>query len=176
MFKREVPAPSAQEALVERLAREFRGPLKRYFFRRVYSLEEAEDLTHELFVRLVRKKDLSAVDNPEAFMFQVATNLVRDRSRRRQTASSFMEELTADSALYDAISPERVLDAKQSLQIALAALRDVDDKARSIFILHRVEGLKYSEIADIYGITQSAVEKQISKCLVRLAKEVLKKG
>lgn len=175
MLNRENTKRSSRDILAVRLAREFREPLKRYFFRRVYNWEEAEDLTHELFLRLVRKTDLATVDNPEAFMFQVANNLIRDRSRRRHTAAAFISELTSESTAYETLSPERVLDGKQSLQIALGALCELDAKARSIFILHRIEGLKYSEIADIYGVTQSAVEKQINKCLIRLAKEVLKR-
>ena len=153
------------------LTARYREPLRRYFYRRVLNHAEAEDLTQELFVRIVRKADIGQVENPEAFLFQAAVNLLRDRSRRYKTSNAFLAEITAsDENKFEDLSPERVLDSKQCLQKAMQVLNGLDARTRNVFILHRLEGMKHAEIAELYGISVSSVEKYIMKCLVLLAK------
>lgn len=72
---------TTRESFLRRLSERYRQPLTAYFQRRVRSRNEAEDLTQEVFLRLVRRLDVEAIDNPEAFVFQSAVNLLRDRSQ-----------------------------------------------------------------------------------------------
>ena len=157
--------------LLADLSARYREAMRRYFVRRVRNSDEADDLTQELFVRLLRKSDMEGVDNPEAFLFHAAANLLRDRGRRKKTSQDFMSEITASSAEnFEVLSPERVLASKQSLQSALRALNMVDARMRDVFILHRLEGMKYAEIAGLYGISVSSVEKYVARCLAHLVK------
>jgi RNA polymerase sigma factor (sigma-70 family) len=55
------------------------------------------------------------------------------------------------------------LAARERLQKVLAALESLGPRTREIFLLHRLDGLKYREIASQLGITVSAVEKHIAK-------------
>ena len=93
-------------AIVDR----FRGPLKSYFRKRVYGAEEAEDLVQDVFCRIAAQGDADRMENPEAYIFQIAANLLRDRARRESTRSSAMREIghrTEDFG--EELSPERVL-------------------------------------------------------------------
>jgi RNA polymerase sigma-70 factor (ECF subfamily) len=163
-------AQSDDNAFFRELSQTYRQPLTRYFQRRVGTREEAEDLTQEVFVRLLRRPSGEAIENPEAFLFRTAVNLVRDRARRGKTATSHLAELMNRETGVEALSPERVLDSRQSLQTALEALKELDERTRDAFILHRLEGLKYAEIAELYGVSVSSIEKYIIKALAHLAK------
>lgn len=164
------PAESARESFLRRLSERYRAPLTAYFQRRVRSRNEAEDLTQEVFLRLVRRMDVEAIDNPEAFVFRSAVNLLRDRSRRGKTHQSHLVELTHHHADIEELSPERVFDSRQSLTLVLSVLEELDQRSRDAFILHRLEGMKHTEIASLMGVSVSSVEKYIIKALSLLAK------
>jgi RNA polymerase sigma factor (sigma-70 family) len=164
------PATVDREAFLERLSLSYRQPLIAYFKRRVGSREEAEDLTQEVFLRLVRRLDAETIDNPEAFVFRTAINLLRDRSRRGKTWTSHLSELSHQQAPFEEVSPERVLNSRQSLTSVLRALDELDERTRDVFILHRLEGMKHAELAALYGVSVSSIEKYIMKALAHVAK------
>lgn len=163
------PLEEGREAFLRDLSTRYRQPLIAYFQRRVRSREEAEDLTQEVFLRLSRRLDLEEIDNAEAFLFRTAVNLLRDRSRRGKTAASHMDEMVHRAGVEE-LSPERVVESRQSLASVLRALDELDDRTRDAFILHRLEGMRHAEIAGLYGVSVSSVEKYIIKALAHLAK------
>ncbi len=167
---------SDEETLIQRLSTQYRDAVRRYFLKRVRNTDEAEDLTQELFLRLVRRGKNDDIQDAESFLFQAASNLLRDRQRRRTTAGAFLTDYTYSAAqTFEVLSPERVLDSKQSLQCALEALDNLEAKCRNAFILHRLEGLRYVEIAQIYGVSVSAVEKYMMKANAAMAKHALRR-
>ena len=161
---------ASREQASLQLVERFRAPLISYFFRRIGTKSEAEDLTHEVLLRVLSKHDFEALENPDGFIFQTATNLLRDRARRARTRRERKNELENSLAQAEVFSPERVMNGRQELKRVLLALKELPAKTRNIFMLHRLEGLKYYEIADLYGISTSAVEKHLIKALAHLAK------
>ena len=167
----QIPAPTAdREKLLRQLSERYRLPLTAYFARRVGSRSEAEDLTQEVFLRMVRRLELENVENVEAFVFRTAVNLLRDRSRRDKSQSVRRVEFANRQTDVDDLSPERVFDSRQSLTLVIAVLEGLDERTRDAFILHRLEGMKHSQIAELLGVSVSSVEKYIIKALTQLAK------
>jgi RNA polymerase sigma factor (sigma-70 family) len=166
-------APGA--TLIGELDRRFRLPLIAYFRRRVSSAAEAEDLTQDVFERVLKALSHAPIVNAEALVFRIAVNLLRDRARREITRGG-EQSLTCENivALADALtvdlSPERVVLGERTLADVLAALQELGERTQAIFYLYRLENLKIREIAAIYGISASAVEKQVSKALLHLTR------
>ena len=167
--------PTPRETLIGELDRRFRLPLKAYFRRRVTSAAEAEDLTQDVFERILKVLNNESIENAEALVFRIAVNLLRDRARREMTRRgdqpltsenivAFADALTVD------LSPERVVLGERDLADVLAALQELSERTRAIFYLYRLENLKIREIAALYGISASAVEKQVSKALLHLTR------
>jgi RNA polymerase sigma-70 factor (ECF subfamily) len=75
-----------------------------------------------------------------------------------------------ESELVEEISPERVLLSKDSLADVLRSLEELGELTRNIFILFRLENMKQKDIAALYGIGRSTVEKHVVKAVVHLAK------
>ena len=169
MRPQSVSADTNRDDFLRGLSARYRQPLIAYFQRRVRSREEAEDLTQEVFLRLSRRLDVEQVENPEAFLFRTAVNLLRDRSRRGKTLASHLVEMTHRGSAVEELSPERVLEGRQSLASVLRALDELDERTRDAFILHRLEGMRHAEIADLYGVSVSSIEKYIIKALAHLA-------
>lgn len=163
----------ARESLVRELDRRFRRPLIAYFRRRVPSALEAEDLTQDVFERILKSLNTAPILNAEALVFRIAVNLLRDRFRRGLTHGR-EEPLTpenivefADAFTVD-LSPERVVLGESALAEVLAALHELGERTQAIFYLYRFENLKIREIGAAYGISASAVEKHVSKALLHL--------
>jgi RNA polymerase sigma-70 factor (ECF subfamily) len=169
MRPQKVSADANREDFLRGMSSRYRQPLIAYFQRRVRSREEAEDLTQEVFLRLSRRLDVEQVDNPEAFLFRTAVNLLRDRSRRGKTAASHLEAMVHREPTVEELSPERVVEGRQSLASVLRALDELDERTRDAFILHRLEGMRHAEIANLYGVSVSSIEKYIIKALAHLA-------
>lgn len=173
-----IPQDSAeqeQQDFIAQLADRYHAPLLTYFMRRVSVKADAEDLTQETFLRIARRKDASDIKNAEAFLFQTAVNLLRDRARREKTRFDNYIELAERQKSAEVLSPERVVLGREALQLVLASLGQLSEKTRDVFLLHRLEHMKYREIAELYGISQSAVEKHMIKALAHLAKAMDKK-
>jgi RNA polymerase sigma factor (sigma-70 family) len=163
----------SREAMIGALDRRFRLPLNAYFRRRVASKSEAEDLTQDVFERILKVLSHAPIANAEALVFRIAVNLLRDRARR-EIAHGGEQPLTSENivAFADALtvdlSPERVVLGERTLADVLATLQELSERTRAIFYLYRLENLKIREIAAIYGISASAVEKHVSKALLHL--------
>lgn len=168
-----IPAPDLEkerEQLLAQLAQRYRFPLNAFFARRVRSSSEAEDLTQEVFLRMVRRLGAGGFDNIEAFVFRTAVNLLRDRSRRGKTLASREVDFAQRIGEVDDLSPERVFDSRQSLRHVIDVLEELDERTRDAFILHRLEGMKHAQIAEVLGVSVSSVEKYIVKALSLLAR------
>src|SRR5690349_12246421 len=74
--------PAQHRQVLADLDRRFRSALLAYFGRRVSSVSEAEDLTQDVFERLLRALEAGPILNAEALIFRIAVNLLRDRARR----------------------------------------------------------------------------------------------
>lgn len=154
----------------------FRAPLLAYFTRRVQDRSEAEDLTQEVFVRLMRQAQQPRREAVQAYVFVTAANLLKDRARLRVThrtqAHRSLDEIAETSAAAHALvedrNPERVLTGKDTLREFVSALKELSERTRDIFILSRIEHMHQGDIAKLFGISVSAVEKHVMKALNHL--------
>lgn len=166
----------SEKSPMARLDARYRGPLMSFFLRRVRDRSEAEDLTQEVFVRMVASAEVERLANPDAFVFKVAANLLCDRGRKAVRAwanagpidpdliGALVREMVEDRA------PERVLLGRERLSDVLRTLGELGDRTRDIFILFRLENMKQREIAALYGMGQSTVEKHVMRAVMHLTR------
>jgi RNA polymerase sigma factor (sigma-70 family) len=179
--REDAPPPERHKAEFE-LDRSFRGPLLAYFLKRVKNRNEAEDLTQEVFVRLLNHPDKNNGHTLNGYVFTIAANLLRDRAksaaaahdRTVQSLDLLVEKDAFSANLVEARNPERVLVGKQTIQDVLDALAELGERTRDVFILARLENVQHREIAAIYGISVSMVEKLMMKAMAHLGARFLK--
>ncbi|AQR61912.1 RNA polymerase subunit sigma-24 [Brevundimonas sp. LM2] len=159
---------SAGSEAFDALSRRLRPALMRYFQRRTESAADAEELVQELFLRLLRRADLFALQNLDGYVFEAAANLARDRARRQQARGGRHIDIDDIEPAADEPSPERVVDGRKRLDLMLSALDRLPPRARTIVILRRFESLTYGQIADRLGISVSAVEKHMVRSMSAL--------
>ena len=157
---------------------ERRGELVRHFRIRLRSQEEAEDLVHDLYLKIVRLPD-QEIHNPIAYLYRLGTNLMLDRIKqqtravRRDTAWRAGETTTiGDQDVAAVTAADEALAARQRLGQILAAIESLPPPARQAFRLHKLEGLSHAETAAVMGVSRSSVEKYLMAslaCILRTA-------
>ena len=162
--------PSCPDAVEETLSgiERFRASLLRFFERRVDRLE-AEDLVQDVFVRLARRGDLDRIENLGGYVFETAANVLRDRGRRRRVRAADRHELFDNDRHGGADFPaDRVVEGQERLRRAGAALLELPERTRTVFVLRRLEGLCYRDVAARLGVSVSAVEKHMARAVAHL--------
>jgi RNA polymerase sigma-70 factor, ECF subfamily len=150
---------------VERLFREYHAPLVRYLTRRLGDRDWAEEVAQETFVRALRQDTLT---NERAWLFAVATNLVRDEARKDARRRRHLELLRAEAEAESIVEPEPT-DVERAEERALArkaidALTERDREA----LLMREEGLDYNEIAEALELSVASIGTTLSRARRRL--------
>ncbi len=165
-------ARTAKATLVD-LDRRYRRPLRTYFEKRIREAYDVEDLVQDVFTRLAARSDLKHVEFLDGYVFQTAANVIRDRLRRRLTRRASDHDSIDDSSLpTDELSPERVLQGRQLLDRAVAALQELPTRTRHVFVLYCYEEMKQEEIAADLGLSLSGVRFLLRQAKAHLARRM----
>lgn len=157
----------------EPYASRYRQVLMAFFLRRVSNHAEAEDLTQDALIRLAGANTAS-VEHPDAYVFQVAANLLRDRQRRNRVRNEYLIALwRTEQGRVEARDPSRVAEARESLASLQSALRELQARTRNVFLLYRLEHMGKPEIAASFGISCSAVDKHLMRALAHLVRRTM---
>jgi len=153
---------------------ESRGELLRFLTARVGDRAEAEDLLHDLWLR-IQSADAGPVANGRSYLYRAAQNIVLDRARARQrrlvreTAWSGFDTDRASTEPVDTRADiEAEIAAREDAAALAAAIAKLPDKAGLVFRLHKIDGLAHAEIAARLGISRSGVEKHIATAMTHL--------
>lgn len=163
--------PNAMPGNLLELSNRLRPALVAFFQRRLRDPSLAEDLTQDLFCRLASGPQ-HVVDNPEAYIFRIAANLVNDHYRREIVRNRFQHSEMQSSSEIDQLDAVRTLEARESVGQVALTLNRLPERTRHIFILYRLEGMPRKSIADLFGISVSAVEKHIATAMRTLLREI----
>lgn len=162
--------PAALQRLVELFAPRVFGLL----YRLTGSREIAEELLQETFLRLVRTiGDYEHSGRFQAWLFRIATNLVRDHARRqrRRQPTLPLDDAQRDGLARLAVSqtgPAEELQRRESRQRVNAALDALGALDREIILLRHFAGLSFREIAALLEIPLGTALARAHRALKRL--------
>lgn len=141
-----------------------------HYFRKKVGRDAASDLVQEAFTRMLRSGAFERVENPQAYLTRTAHNLVIEFARRRMRRPSdvcmFDEERDAPVLPQQ----EQRIEAAELRRIFRRALRAMPRRTRRIFLMHRLRGMTYKEIAEKLGIGDKAVQYHMMRALARCRK------
>jgi RNA polymerase sigma factor (sigma-70 family) len=155
------------QALLGEWFRTWRMPLRRYLSRKGSgSAADIDDIAQEVFLRLLRYDRAELIERPQAYLFQVASNVSAEwamrSSRRLPHHSEWLDDLV------DTLSPESETE-RESVQKRLhAALDQLPARAREILRLHFADGMTHPEIAARLGVTRKIVKRDTARAYAML--------
>ena len=143
--------------------------LTRFLHHHVGRPQDIGDIVQECFQRVLASKTnlLSRIEKPSVYLVRVARNLLTDRARtdQRQLRSVHHEYVDGENAGPD---PLNALEARDMLRRVEERLAHLKPMTRDIFLMHRFDGMTYSEIAAATGMSEKGVEKQIAKAMTAI--------
>jgi RNA polymerase sigma factor (sigma-70 family) len=129
---------------------------------------DPEDVVQEAFAQFAALEDPQAVENPRAFLYRSAHNLVVDHHRRHIVRNRFAREQAPapDAEISDDRDAERVSCARQRLSIVEQAIRSMEPRRRTVFVLHRIHELSYAEISRRLRMPETTVKRLVAAAIV----------
>lgn len=154
---------------VEQLYEQEREHLYTYLLYFGVPPHKAQELTQDSFLKLYLTMEKgTAIDNPKAWLYRVAHNLAVRGYRREPVFAPLDPEAPAPTPLPD---PERSAIEQQRRRALIEGIHALSPQQKHCLHL-RVQGLRYREIADVVGISTSAVSEFLRRAVNRLRETV----
>jgi RNA polymerase sigma-19 factor, ECF subfamily len=147
--------------------------LQRFLLRRVGDRHDADDLSQEVFARLLRVENAALIRNPLAYLLGIATHVVREFRQRKQHQCVIFDSDMADSLSENLELTPRVGAASNADRLELqnwldSALRQLPPTHQAVLLLVKRDGLSYEEAACATGLSIHTIEKYLVEARARL--------
>lgn len=138
--------------------------------RRLRNRQQAQDLAHDTFVRVLESASES-VELPRAYLHQMARNIAVD-GFRREALRDAKEQAAVPPSLSETGDPEQYMRAIQLAESVEKALQELPLNCRKVFVWQKIDGLTQAEIAERLGLSKNMVEKYMIRTLRHLRERV----
>lgn len=146
--------------------------VRRYVFYRSGDGDVATDIAQDTFLRIWEKQMIIEMKTARNLLFKIAGDLYITRYHREQLAFKFFDTYEPNK---DNLTPEDQLNYEDLKNAYEKALASMSEKQRVVFLMSRVDELKYKEIAERLGLSVKAIEKRMSQALEHLKKQLKEK-
>lgn len=144
--------------------------LRNFLFYKFKNLELAEDITQEAFLKLWQNCKEVPLEKVKSYLYTIANNTTLNALAHEKVVLTYANNHNSEDKTNQ--NPEYLLEEEQFKEKLLHAISKLNETQRIAFLMHRVDGKKYAEIAVILDISVKAVEKRIHLALVELRKEI----
>ncbi|MDR1486295.1 MAG: sigma-70 family RNA polymerase sigma factor [Planctomycetaceae bacterium] len=140
--------------------------IRRYVLRFLPDSDSANDVTQEVFLRL--KENQNKIEQPRAWAYRTARNLVIDRFRQIKM-SELPDNILAEATKFN---PVLLTEKKEVIEMIQEKINELSARHREVLRLKFQEGLKYAEIAEIINEPVTTVAWLIHEAVALLKKEL----
>ncbi|MFT6369222.1 MAG: RNA polymerase sigma-70 factor (ECF subfamily) [Maribacter sp.] len=139
-----------------------------YIYYKFGNEEKAHDAVQEAFIKLWENCTKVPPKKAKSFLYTVANNLYLNVLKAEKVRLKY-----ADKSLKTTNeNPEFILEEKQFQEKLDTALESLPENQRATFLMNRIDGLKYTEIAELEGVSIKAIEKRMHLALKSLRKKI----
>jgi RNA polymerase sigma-70 factor (ECF subfamily) len=159
------PAGDGRPERIARLFSEHNESLVRFLAARLHSVQEAKEVAQEAYVRLLSLDDSGAVSFLRAFLFKTAANLAVDRLRSRSRQRQAMDAGLCDE-LREASTPDHEAAQAEEAEIVRRLIGELPPKCRRAFLLHRIHGEDFPQIAQQMELSERMVRHYVLRAVL----------
>jgi len=167
------------EGSFEMLVERYEAPLLNFFFRLTRDRQAAEDLVQETFLRVVRSKATYQVKASfRTYIYRIGRNLWIDRYRSAKCRPKTMsmntpvadgtERAMSERLEGSELPPEANLEFTETRALLLAAIDELPETQREVFVLWLETGMKYAEISEIIDVPVGTIKSRMHTAVHRL--------
>ena len=142
--------------------------LKAYLRSSFPHVRDVDDVVQESYLRIWKVRTKQTVNSARAFLFTVVRHVALDKVRHdRASPIDSMADLADSSAVEDSLSTIALIDQQEKIRLLGKALALLSERTREIVVLRKFEGISQKEVARRLGLSEAAVEHQVSRGLSR---------
>jgi RNA polymerase sigma-70 factor (family 1) len=139
--------------------------VRKYILYRSGNEEMATDIAQDTFMRIWEKQLTIDPKTVKGFLLKIAGDLFISQYRREKVAFNFFNTYQPNNK---STTPEDELNFQELKKAYETALESMPEKQRTVFLMSRIDELKYKEIADQLELSVKAIEKRMSQALEHL--------
>jgi RNA polymerase sigma-70 factor (ECF subfamily) len=151
------------------LFNEMYQPLKNYVYYKTGNIDVAEDVSQDTFIKVWEKRDDIRPQTVKALLYTIANNLCKNRFEHQQVVFDFANNY---KHYHENSSPQFELELKEFNDKLQKAIGGLNEKQRTVFLMNRIDGLTYNQIANSLELSVKAVEKRMKNALNELKKTI----
>jgi RNA polymerase sigma-70 factor (ECF subfamily) len=160
-----MPAGLSDQKVFKKVYLKHSREVRNFLYYKCGDEAQAEDFMQEAFLRLWKARDKVPVEKAVGFLFTVGNRLFLDHIKHKKVSLKFQQRQTNKSVRED---PEFLYEQQEFKERLEKAINDMPEKWRVVFLMSRMEKMKYSEIAERLDISVKAVEKRMHNALSAL--------
>ncbi|MEO8998694.1 MAG: RNA polymerase sigma factor [Rhodanobacter sp.] len=170
MVKPELPSESQSEQareFADSAVRSYHEDLHRFLRRRVWHAQDLDDVVQEVYLRLLRVKNSEMVRNPLAYLYGVASHVVREFNLGKHHTRMVFDSDAVDTMMDNPASSSMEAGGHFERQVS-EALAQLPANRMAVLLLERRDGLSHAEIAQKLGLSLHTVKKYSVEALAHV--------
>jgi RNA polymerase sigma-70 factor (family 1) len=144
-------------------------PVRNFVYYKSGDIQVAEDIAQDVFLKIWEKREGIRIETVKSLLYKVATNLFLNRMEHHKVLLKF---IPPDPSEMKVAGPDFELEMKEFDKKLQTALTDLDEKQRTVFLMNRIDGFTYLQIAETMGLSVKAIEKRMEKAIAFLKKRI----
>lgn len=144
-------------------------PVRNFVYYKTGDSGEADDIAQDTFSKIWEKRDTIKTETVKQLAFTIASNLCKNRFEHKKIVLEFAGNYKLNG---NSESPEYEMEMNQFGEILKSAINGLGEKNRVVFLMNRIDGLTYHEIATNLGLSVKAIEKRMKNALDELKTKI----
>lgn len=141
----------------------YNNQILNYFFRLSGNLEDSQDLTQSVFLRLLKyRKSFNQSKSFKSWIYGVSRNMLKSHYQSKKV-------VTENTKIIDNLADSKVTNSENDLRL-YQSMDLLPNDYKELIILSKFQGLKYKEIAEIRSTTEASIKNKIFRALDKLRK------
>lgn len=153
--------------------------IRAFIYYKIANEDAASDIAQDVFLKLWEKRDEITNTHIKALLYKIASNMLINYLKKGSTKSEFVIKSEEGESTLETEHPDKENSSEENMEYKelfnryTSTLSNMPEKQRIVFLMHREEDFKYSEIAERLGISIKAVEKRMSAALTQLRRNLI---
>lgn len=157
----------------EKVFRRYYSPLCWYAASITGNVESAEEIVEELFYTLWKNREqLQIFRSLKSYLYRAVRNESIHYCEHQEVRQRYCTLVQEGEESGEPTDPHRQMEYKELQTVIQHALGKLSGRGRHIFTMHRVQGMKYAEIARTLSLSVKTVEAEMTKALRTLRNEI----